>query len=262
MKKRQEIVLELHGEVLQSKAGQVLQEGQERLRSQLIKLQETEISPQVEKMQKRGQRFLTRLSTDKKAKNMAMDLFSKTQSRIMDRLNDPDDPHRNGIEAWVTSVKDHVVGQLSAHRNLLVESLGGLNLQDVDLRQLIANSWNPVDLEKQLALSLVQGIKLSGIESSGTELLETFESSDAVAQIPVLQQTYRGILTVIDELGIEVPEAMRRLLEAQAAGHTLDMDTWKNAVLKSLDDDTVVKGASELVAWRDAHWPVPRSQDE
>jgi hypothetical protein len=247
MRKRQEIILQLRGEVLQSKAGQVLQEGQERLKSRLVQLQETEISPQLEQMQQRGQRFLTRLSTDKKAKNKAMELFTKTQSRIMDRLNDPNDPHRNGIEAWVTSVKDHVVGQLSAHRALLVESLGGFNLQDVDLRQIIANSWNPVDLEKQLAMSLVKGIKLSGIKSSGTELLETFESSDAVAQIPVLQQTYRGILTVVDDLGIEVPEAMRRLLEAQAAGHSHDMDTWKAAVLKSLDDEGVVKGASDLV---------------
>jgi len=245
--KRQETILELRGEVLQSKAGQVLQEGQERLRDKLLKLQETEISPQIEQMHVRGQRFMTRLSTDKKAKTKAIELFTKTQSRIMHRLNDPNDPHRNGIEAWVTSVRDHVVGQLSAHRALLVESLGGLNLQDVDLRQIIANSWSPVDLEKQLALSLVQGIKLSGIDSSGTELLETFESSDSVAQIPVLQQTYKGILSVLDDIGLEVPEAMRRLLEAQALGHTHDMNTWKHAVLKSLDDETVVKGASDLV---------------
>lgn len=247
MRKRQETIFELRGEVLQSKTGQVLQEGQERLGEKLVKLRETELTPQLEQMQQRGQRFLTRLSTDKKAKNKAMEIFSLTQSRIMDRMNDPNDPHRTGIEAWVTSVKDTVVGQLSAHRTLLVESLGGLNLQDIDLRQLIANSWRPVDLEKQLAWSMVEGMKLSGIESSGTELLEIFESSESVAQIPVLQQTYRGILSVLDDIGIEVPVAMRGLLEAQAAGHVSDMDSWKNAVLKSLDEESVVQGASDLV---------------
>jgi hypothetical protein len=128
-----------------------------------------------------------------------------------------------------------------------VESLGGLNLQDVDLRLIIANSWNPVDLEKQLALSLVEGLKLSGMESSGTELLETFESSESVAQIPVLQQTYKGILSIVGDLGIEMPQALRGLFEAQALGQHHDMDTWKAAVLKSLDEESVVKGASDLV---------------
>jgi len=247
MKARQEDVFALRGEVLQSKAGTVLQEGQERLTAQLQKLQETELTPQLEQMQQRGQRFLTRLSTDKKTKNKALEIFSATQGRVMDRLNDPNDPHRNGIEAWVTSVKDTVVGQLSVHRALLVESLGGLNLQDIDLRQLIANSWNPVDLEKQLSWSLVQGIKMSGIDQTGTELLDYFENSESVAQLPVLQQTYRSILSVLDDLGLEMPVAMRGLLEAQAAGHTTDMDTWKAAVLKSLDEEFVVQGASELV---------------
>merc|ERR1719456_1838583 len=207
MMQRQEEVFELRGEVLQSKAGQVLQEGHERLTKQMQKLQETEITPQLEQMHNRGQRFLTRLSTDKKAKTKAMEIFSATQSRIMDRLNDPNDPHRNGIEAWVTSVKDTIVGQLSAHRAVLVESLGGLNLQDIDLRQLVANSWSPVDLEKQLSWSLVQGIKLSGLDQTGTELLDYFDSSESVAQLPALKETYRGLLSILDDLGLEIPSA-------------------------------------------------------
>jgi hypothetical protein len=247
MQQQQDVIFKLRGEVLESKAGKVILEGSERLSSQLVKLQETELTPQLEQMQKRGERFLTRLSTDKKTKNKALELFSATQTRIMDRLNDPNDPHRNGIETWVTSVKDTVVGQLTVHRALLVESLGGLNLDDLDLRMLIANSWNPVDLERQLSWSLVQGIKLSGIEQSGTELLDYFENSDAVAQLPVMQQTYRSILSVLDDLGLEVPEAMRGLLEAQASGKETDMDMWKSAVLNSLDDASVVKGAEELV---------------
>jgi hypothetical protein len=247
MRSQQEHIFELRGEVLQSKAGQILTEGQERIAAQLEKLRETELTPQLEQMHNRGQRFFTRLSTDKKTKNKACEIFTKTQTRIMDHLNDPNDPNRNGIESWVTSVKDTVVGQLSAHRAVLVDSLGGLNVQDIDLRQLIANSWSPVDLEKQLSLSLVQGMKLSGIDQTGTELLDYFESSESLAQLPVLQQTYRGILSVLDDIGLEVPSAMRGLLEAQAEGQTSDMETWKAAVLKSLDDEIVVQGASELV---------------
>jgi len=243
MRRRQETLQEIQGELLQSRAGQVLQEGHTRIRQQFQKLQDTSITPELEKMQFRGQRFFTRLTTDKRVKHKAVEFFTGTQSRIMQRLSSSG----NSIEDWVAKVKEHVLGQFSVHWAMLVESLGGLNLQDLDLRQLVANSWRPVDLEAQIARSMVKGMKLSGLDKSGTELLEQFENSDTVAQIPVLQQTYKSILSVLDDLNIEMPEAIRKLLEAQAAGHAGDISSWKSAVINSLDDENVVKGASDFV---------------
>ncbi|CAJ1459389.1 unnamed protein product [Effrenium voratum] len=53
-------------ELLESKAGSVLLEGRRRLSVQLAELQETAITPQLDAMQQRSKRFLTRLATDKK----------------------------------------------------------------------------------------------------------------------------------------------------------------------------------------------------
>ncbi|CAJ1457982.1 unnamed protein product, partial [Effrenium voratum] len=47
-------------------AGSVLLEGRRRLSVQLAELQETAITPQLDAMQQRSKRFLTRLATDKK----------------------------------------------------------------------------------------------------------------------------------------------------------------------------------------------------
>jgi len=247
MSERRELLLDLRGKVMQSKTCQVLQEGQTRLTQQLSKLQETSITPQLERVQHRSQRFIARLTTDKKVKSKAAELFTAAQSRLSERWNDPNDPQRGGLESWVTSVKDRVVGQLGMHRVMLVESLGGLDLQQVDLRQLVANSWDPAALEAQLELSLLRAIKLSGIESSGTELLDRFESTSSVAQLPALQRTYQGLLGTLGDLNVEVPMPIRKLLEAQAAGSSHDANTWKEAIVSSLDDDSVVSGASELI---------------
>jgi len=247
MEQRRELLLDLRGQVMQSKTGQVLQEGQERLRGQLAKLKETSITPQLERMQHRSQRFITRLTTDKKVKTKAFELFSAAQSRLSEKWNDPNDPQRGSLETWVTRVKERVVEQLSVHRAMLVEGLGGLDLQQLDARQLIAHSWDPVALEAHLEKSLVRAINLSGVDCSGTELLDRFESAHSVTQIPVLQRTYQSVLSVLGDHGIEVPMPIRKLLEAQAAGHTLDVGTWQTAIVSSLDDEAVVKGASDLV---------------
>merc|ERR1712176_1074769 len=130
---------------------------------------------------------------------------------------------------------------------MLVDSLGGLNLQQVDFRQLVANSWDPVALEGQLEQSLVRAIKMSGIESSGSELLDHFESANYVAQLPVIQRTYKGVLSALADLNMDVPMPIRKLLEAQAAGESQDINTWKEAIVNSLDEESVVNGASELV---------------
>jgi len=247
MMQHREKILDLNGKFLESKTGKVLQEGQLRLTEQLAKLQDTDINPQLERMQQRGQRFLARVTTDRKVKNKALELFTATQTRLEKRWNDPNDPHRHNIEAWLTNVKERVVGQLSMHRALLVESLGGLELQQLDLRQLIAHSWHPAALEAQLQQSLVQAIKLSGMDNSGTELLDRFENAETVAQIPVVQRTYQGVLGALGDLDIDIPLPIRNLLEAQAAGRTQDINAWQEAIVCSLDDASVVTGAENLI---------------
>jgi len=247
MTQRRELILDLRGKVMQSKTGQVLQEGQARLVEKLSKLQETAITPQLERMQHRSQRFLTRLTTDKKVKSKAAQLVFVAKDRLMERWNDPNDPQRISLESWVTGVKDRVMGQLSLHRAMLVESLGGLDLQQMDIGQIIANSWDPTSLEDQLEQSLLHAVEMSGMRSSGAELLDRFESADSVAQIPVLRRTYNNLVSVLLELSIEVPLPIRKLLEAQASGRSQDANAWKEAIVSSLDDDNVVSGASELV---------------
>jgi len=246
MEQRREALLELRGQVMQSKTGQILSEGQERLRGQLAKLRETAITPQLERVQQRSRRFLTRLATDRKVKDKATELFSAARERIAAKWTDASDS--GNLEAWVGSVKDRVVGQLGAQRALLVDSLGGLELQQVDLRQLITNSWDPVALEAQLQRSLVRAVKLSGLESgSGAELLERFEGASLVAKIPAVQRTYQGLLLTLADMNVEVPPPIHKLLEAQAAGRQLDAEAWREAVIGSLDDASVVRSAEILV---------------
>jgi hypothetical protein len=130
---------------------------------------------------------------------------------------------------------------------MLVEGLGGLNLQQLDFRQLVANSWDPVALEKHLQRSLVRALRLSGVRCTGSELLDRFESSDAMVQVPAVQRTYQGVLSALADLNIEVPLPVRSLLEAQAAGRSHDAKAWQDAITSSLDDDSMVSGANELV---------------
>lgn len=40
---------------------------------------------------------------------------------------------------------------------------------------------------------------------------------------------------------------MRKLLDAQAAGHAHDVNTWRDAIVGSLDDEKMVQGASDMV---------------
>jgi len=244
MEERRELLLAVREQLMQSKTGQVLAEGSDRLAAQFMKIQETDITPQLARVQMRSQRFLTRLTTDKKMKNKSYEVFTAVQSRLAKHW---EDPANGGLEAWVTSVRERVVGKLTLHRAMLVESLGGLDLQHLDIRQLIASSWDPLALEAQLEHALVKAIMMSGIANSGTELLDRFESSEPVSQIPVVQQTYQGILAALDDLGLEVPAPVRSLLEAQAAGRASDVSAWQAAIVQSLDDDSLVQGASKMM---------------
>merc|ERR1719487_2712170 len=97
-------------------------------------------------------------------------------------------------------------------------------------------------------MSLVRGIKLTGIDqSTGTELLEQFESSEGVNRIPVVQKGFHGIMMALTDLKLDVPLPIKNLLEAQAAGRSADVTTWQAAIVKSLDEESVVKGASDLM---------------
>ncbi|OLP86174.1 hypothetical protein AK812_SmicGene32739 [Symbiodinium microadriaticum] len=102
-------LLEVQQELLNSKAGRILLEGQRRLAEQL---------------------------TDLQVKTKASELLQTVEKKIAgasDRLED-----------WVATVKEQVLAQLGANRALLVESLSGLSLQlqQADLRELLSGvAW-------------------------------------------------------------------------------------------------------------------------
>ncbi|CAE8641977.1 unnamed protein product, partial [Polarella glacialis] len=253
VQQRQEQLLEVQEQLLQSKAGRVLLQGQARLTERLLKLQETEITPQLEGMHNRSKRFLTRLATDKKVKNKASEIFSVLQSRLTDRWSaGGTSGGSQGLESWVSSVREAAMSQLGAHRAALVGGLSGLQLQlkEADLRQLVSgSSWDQTAaLEAQLERSLLRALAMTGIRRcSGSELLDRFESAKSLSHIPVVQETSSNVLSVIADLGLEVPSGVRQLLEAQAAGRGQDAAAWHAALVDSLDDDAVVQGASGLV---------------
>lgn len=245
MTRRRELILDLRGKLLQSKTGQVLTEGKHRLAQQLAKIQEKAITPQLERMQQRSSRFFTRITTDKTLGGKASKLFSGAQSRIMERLKGAEG---QGLEAWVGAVKERVIKQLSVHKAMLVESLEGFDVKDLDLRRIIAASWDPRTLEEQLEKSMLRALEVSGLSSSGTELLDRFlTSSSSVAQIPGLKRGYQSLLSALAELNVEVPGPIQKLLEAQANGSTQDAKAWQEAIVSSLDDQQLVSGANALL---------------
>lgn len=245
MSHRQEMLLALRSEVLQSRAAQVLQEGQARLGEKLQQLQETSITPQLAQMQSRSQRLLTRLATDRKIHGKAIELFTAAQSRLMTELSNSEAMSSGEMEKWLASLKE----QLSVRRAQIVESLGSLPEGSFDLRQMVANAKSPEELESQLALTLVRGIQLTGIDGSGTAESPEDQSDGSAAIVPQIPKAaYQDILSTVDEMDIALPLSLRRLLEAQAEGNAQDISKWKDAVLQSLDDDAVVEGASKLVS--------------
>lgn len=244
---RRSSLLKIRAQLMESKTGKVLQQGHSRLARHFADLQST-ATPQLQQVQQRSKRFLTRLSTDRSLKSKASELYSGAQAMITSKWNDASDPRRAGLETWVADVKERIISRLGSHRALLAQSLSALQLQQVDVRQLIANSWDPAALEAQLERMLVRATKFSGLENtSGAELLDRFEGASAMAQIPALQRTYQGIVATLNDFGLDVPVPIRKLLEAQAAGHHSDVEAWRTAIVGSLDDDSVVKGAEELV---------------
>mmetsp|Transcript_38635 Transcript_38635/g.70117 ORF Transcript_38635/g.70117 Transcript_38635/m.70117 type:complete len:84 (-) Transcript_38635:20-271(-) len=81
-------------------------------------------------MHNRSKRFLTRLATDKKVKNKASEIFSVLQSRLTDRWSaGGTSGGSQGLESWVSSVREAAMSQLGAHRAALVEGLSGLQLR-------------------------------------------------------------------------------------------------------------------------------------
>jgi len=234
----------LKGEVLSSKTGQILQEGQTRMVEKLHQLHERTITPQFAQMQAHSGRLLTRLSTDRKVKQKALELCSATQTYLSGRFGIEDTA---GMDSWLQTLRGHVLEHLGLQRAMLVDSLSGLRLDHLDLRHFISSSWDPVSVESQLQVALVRAIKESGLDSSGTELLDQFESSESISRIPALQKIHTNLLELIEESGIVVPLPIRKLLETQACGHLHDVETWKVAFVKSLDDDDFVNGASTLV---------------
>lgn len=246
-RQHREALDDLRGQVMKSKTGELLQEARSRFDQKLAALRDTEISPQLERMQARSQRLLVRLSTDRQVKSKATQIFSATQKRLTERLFG-----QNGggdIEGWVAFVKKRIVERLSVHRAMLVECLGdnALGLQQADFRRLVSSFWDPKALEAQLEESLVAALQLSGMEVNAAELLDRFESSASVVGLPLVQRTYRGLLTTLSELDIEVPPPIQKLIEAHAAGRTQDIATWQAAVISSLDDEQVVKNTTELM---------------
>eukprot|EP00929_Paragymnodinium_shiwhaense_P118360 TRINITY_DN90290_c0_g1_i1.p1 TRINITY_DN90290_c0_g1~~TRINITY_DN90290_c0_g1_i1.p1 ORF type:complete len:1042 (+),score=266.94 TRINITY_DN90290_c0_g1_i1:124-3249(+) len=251
VKERREALAELQGQVMESKTGKILKEARSRFSTHLQHLKDTEIAPHLQRIQGRSKRFVTRLTTDRTVKNKASELFSLAQGRFQERWNDPNSLQRDKLEAWVATVKEKVMGRLSVHRAMLVDGLASssfMKLTQTDFKQLLAgHSWDPAALEAKLEDVLVRTHRMSGIKCSGTELLDQFERSSSVSEINILQRTSRGLLTSLGDLHIEIPTPLLHLLEAQAAGRSQDVKAWQDAIVGSLDDDNVVKGASQLL---------------
>lgn len=224
-----------------SKAGAVLLQGQKRLAEQLTQLQETAITPQLDAVQKRSQRFLTHLATDDKVKSKASQLFSAVEQRFAEQLP-------NQLEEWVQNLRSQVRDQLGLNRALLVDGLKALPVNQEALREILLASWDhTAKLEAQLESCILDALNASGVDCTGTELLNCFESSTAFSNIPALRQSSGSLLTLLKDLNIEVPSAVQNLLEAHAAGRSQDANAWKAALKSSLDDEVMVKGATGIV---------------
>lgn len=224
-----------------SKAGAVLLQGQKRLAEQLTQLQETAITPQLDAVQKRSQRFLTHLATDDKVKSKASQLFSAVEQRFAEQLP-------NQLEEWVQNLRSQVRDQLGLNRALLVDGLKALPVNQEALREILLASWDhTAKLEAQLESCILDALNASGVDCTGTELVNCFESSTAFSNIPALRQSSGSLLTLLKDLNIEVPSAVQNLLEAHAAGRSQDANAWKAALKSSLDDEVMVKGATGIV---------------
>eukprot|EP00435_Cladocopium_sp_Y103_P073484 s130_g43.t2 len=223
------------------KAGAVLLQGHKRLAEQLTQLQETAITPQLDAVQKRSQRFLTHLATDDKVKSKASQLFSAVEQRFAEQLP-------NQLEEWVQNLRSQVRDQLGLNRALLVDGLKALPVNQEALREILLASWDhTAKLEAQLESCILDALNASGVDCTGTELLNCFESSTAFSNIPVLRQSSGSLLSLLKDLNIEVPTAVQNLLEAHAAGRSQDANAWKAALKSSLDDEVMVKGATGIV---------------
>ncbi|CAK8996106.1 unnamed protein product [Durusdinium trenchii] len=228
-------------ELAESKAGHVLLQGQKRLQEQLSQLQETAITPQLDAMHERSRRFLMRLATDRKVKSKASQLFGVVEKHLAEKLP-------NHLEEWVQNLRSQVVEQLGFNRAMLVEGLKALPLSQEDLRKILVASWDQTSkLEAQLESSILDAMSASGLDLTGTELLDCFEGSASFSSIPALQDGSGSLLSLLTDLGIEIPSALHQLLKAQAEGRVEDVETWKAALKSSLDDEVVVKGATGLV---------------
>lgn len=224
-----------------SKAGAVLLQGQQRLAEQLTQLQETAITPQLDAVQKRSQRFLTQLASDDQVKSKASQLFSAVEQRFAEQLP-------NQLEEWVQNLRSQVRDQLGLNRALLVDGLKALPVNQEALREILLASWDhTAKLEAQLESCILDALNASGVDCTGTELLNCFESSTAFSNIPALRQSSGSLLSLLQDLNIEVPSAVQNLLEAHAAGRSQDANAWKAALKSSLDDEVMVKGATGLV---------------
>ncbi|CAL1172728.1 unnamed protein product, partial [Cladocopium goreaui] len=222
-------------------AGAVLLQGQKRLAEQLTQLQETAITPQLDAVQKRSQRFLTHLATDDKVKSKASQLFSAVEQRFAEQLP-------NQLEEWVQNLRSQVRDQLGLNRALLVDGLKALPVNQEALREILLASWDhTAKLEAQLESCILDALNASGVDCTGTELVNCFESSTAFSNIPALRQSSGSLLTLLKDLNIEVPSAVQNLLEAHAAGRSQDANAWKAALKSSLDDEVMVKGATGIV---------------
>eukprot|EP00439_Symbiodinium_sp_Y106_P024506 s3783_g3.t1 len=216
-------LLEVQQELLNSKAGRILLEGQKRLAEQLTDLQEmdplslkeTAISPRLEAVQQRSRRFLTRLATDRKVKTKASELLGaveKTPRPSQEfgvlEVQKPQKGRSWSGQDWVATVKEQVLAQLGANRALLA-----------DLRELLSGvAWESAAGLQILERTLLQAVSVSGVDCTGTELLDRFENSSSFSDLPVLRQSSGGLLSLLEDLHLEIPAAVRQLLEAQAAG--------------------------------------------
>eukprot|EP00927_Polykrikos_kofoidii_P042543 TRINITY_DN36548_c0_g1_i1.p1 TRINITY_DN36548_c0_g1~~TRINITY_DN36548_c0_g1_i1.p1 ORF type:complete len:1139 (-),score=233.74 TRINITY_DN36548_c0_g1_i1:121-3513(-) len=247
VRKRQQELYGLKDQVFESRTIKAILAKKSTFQERMGRIKDTALAPQFQRIQTRGKRLFTRLSTDRKIKKKAAELIAAAQARFTAA---EDGGEIGGFKAWVTSTKDRVVGRLGMHRAMLVECLGDggvLQVNQEDLRRLITNSWDQKALEAQLNDILVRTIRLSGIACSGTELLDTFESSALISELPAVQQTYRGLLVALADLNIEVPTPLQKLIEARADGCSHDVKAWQTAIMDSLDDDGVVKRAEDFL---------------
>eukprot|EP00746_Dinoflagellata_sp_MGD_P143948 gnl/MRDRNA2_/MRDRNA2_76707_c0_seq1.p1 gnl/MRDRNA2_/MRDRNA2_76707_c0~~gnl/MRDRNA2_/MRDRNA2_76707_c0_seq1.p1 ORF type:complete len:1003 (+),score=246.79 gnl/MRDRNA2_/MRDRNA2_76707_c0_seq1:27-3011(+) len=243
---RREKLLVVREKLLQTKTGQKLADSSERMMEKVQSLQESanEMAPQLEKLQLRGQLFINRLTADEKVKEKAHQLFTGAQSRIQNKMEG--DEYKGAMETWALSVRERIGDRLREQQTRLVERLGGLDLEQLDVQQLAMNSWDPQMMQRQLERSLARAVQFSGENLSGTELLDRFESTEgSVSHVPVVKQTAKEILSGLDDLQLGIPDPIRKALEAQALGEKAD---FTKVAMETLEDDSVADGAAAMMA--------------